>query len=171
MSSASCGGGRGIYSHVDGDLPPAARTNVPARPVAHWNDPDRHSCNLEAGAAGSLGGSLEPRGYFSASERSSVPLDTRHSQSQQAERAPGSLTDTRILHVNIRGLRSHLAELCAVIRWRAPPPDTICVNESFLDSAVEEVEIKGFDLVGATTETTGNVVALLFSQGPQLLTT
>ena len=42
-----------------------------------------------------------------------------------------SLQTTLIMHVNIRGLKSHMAELCAVVRLRDPKPDIICINETF----------------------------------------
>ena len=112
------GGGRGIYSQVDGDFPVAlssARTSVPARAVAHW-------CH-------------------------SVPPDRR---SVLAEAAPASSIqpDTCIMHVNIQGLLSHLAELTAYIRMCTASPDIVCINETFLDVSVEEVDLEGFVVVG-----------------------
>ena len=52
------------------------------------------------------------------------------------------------MHVNIQGWRSHVTELCAVIRLSATPPDIICVNETFLDDGVEHIELEGFDVIG-----------------------
>ena len=56
--------------------------------------------------------------------------------------------NTTIMHINIQGLRSHLAELSAVIRLHCEPPDIVCVNETFLDDGVEQIELEGFDVVG-----------------------
>ena len=58
------------------------------------------------------------------------------------------LADTNILHINIQGLRSHRAELCAALRIEKPTPDIVCINESFLDEGTEELEIEGYRLVG-----------------------
>ena len=52
------------------------------------------------------------------------------------------------MHVNIHGLRSHLAELSAVIRLASAPPDIVCINETFLDDGVKEVELEGYNVVG-----------------------
>jgi exonuclease III len=52
------------------------------------------------------------------------------------------------MHVNIQGLRSHLAELCAIIRLSSTPIDIVCVNETFLDDGVEHIELEGFKAVG-----------------------
>ena len=41
-----------------------------------------------------------------------------------------------ILHVNIRGLRSHLAELSAVLRLTDVSYDIIYINEILLDTNV-----------------------------------
>ena len=59
----------------------------------------------------------------------------------------GLSTDTCIMHVNIQGLLSHLAELSAFIRLSKSPPDVVCVNETFLDSSVEDVLLEGFIVV------------------------
>ena len=60
----------------------------------------------------------------------------------------GLAPDTCIMHVNIQGLLSHLAELHAFTKLRRSPPDIVCVNETFLDSSVEAVELDGFFVVG-----------------------
>ena len=56
--------------------------------------------------------------------------------------------NTSIMQVNIQGLRSHLAELCAVMRLCVAPPDIICVNETFLDDGVEIIEPEGYEIIG-----------------------
>ena len=55
---------------------------------------------------------------------------------------------TNIMHVNIQGLRSHLAELCAVVRLSSAPPDIICINETFLDDGVKNIEVEGYEIIG-----------------------
>ena len=74
----------------------------------------------------------------------------RRGTSRNETRAPnvGALPDTCIMHVNIQGLRSHVDELCAVVRLSATPPDIVRVNETFLDDGVEQIELEGFDVVG-----------------------
>jgi exonuclease III len=67
------------------------------------------------------------------------------------------LLDTVVLHINVQGLRSHLAELSAVIRLSASPPDIICVNETFLDEGVEEVALEGYSVAGRRDRSFGGV--------------
>lgn len=117
------GGGRGIYERVDGDLPVALAARSPAGPFDS-ND----------GFAGA------------AVDRNE---DGRTDAPEHAvAHACDVIADTCIMHVNIQGLRSHLIELCAVIRLCATPPDIICVNETFLDESVENIELEGFEVVG-----------------------
>jgi hypothetical protein len=52
-----------------------------------------------------------------------------------------------IWHVNIQGLVSHLAELLARVRVAKARPNIICVSETFLDCATEEVDLEGYRLV------------------------
>ena len=129
----SCGGGRGIYRLLHGDLPEAARADVPAQAVAHRS--------TSVTASHSSAARPEP----------AVQLDVAN------EFVPGAefhvcygdtFQDTCIMHVNIRGLLSHLAELSAFVRLCAAPPDIICVNETFLDVSIEEVNLEGFVVVG-----------------------
>jgi hypothetical protein len=41
-----------------------------------------------------------------------------------------------------------MAELCAVIRIMTAAPDVVCVNETFLDKGVEDVQLEGYLVVG-----------------------
>ena len=67
----------------------------------------------------------------------------------------GILPDTAILHVNIRGLRSHLAELSAVLRLSDVSYDIICINETFLDTNVC-IQLEGFTIVGRRDRSYGD---------------
>ena len=49
-----------------------------------------------------------------------------------------------VWHINIQGLRSHVAELVARLRMSEQPPQVICLNETFLDQSVGEVELEGY---------------------------
>jgi hypothetical protein len=49
-----------------------------------------------------------------------------------------------------------VAELSAVIRLGATPPDIICINETFLDDGVENIELEGFDVVGRRDRSYGD---------------
>ena len=53
----------------------------------------------------------------------------------------------RVLHVNIRGWMSHVAELVARLRRMKEKPDLICVNETFLDRTLEYLTLEGYTLV------------------------
>ena len=121
------GGGRGIYCNVDGDFPLAA---LPDTQAAARNGYENRSSSPTA-----LGG---------------TKLSCLDAQSERRQSCPsvGELTDTCIMHVNIQGLRSHMAELTAVIRLSRTCPDIVCVNETFLDDAVGEAELEGFSVVG-----------------------
>jgi hypothetical protein len=67
-----------------------------------------------------------------------------------------ALLDTCIIHVNIQGLRSHLAELCSVVRLSTIRVDIICVNETFLDEGAGNIELEGFIIVGRRDRNYGN---------------
>jgi hypothetical protein len=62
--------------------------------------------------------------------------------------ADGSHHDISVMHVNIQGFLSHLAELCAYIRLCVTPPDIVCVNETFLDTSVETIELEDYEIIG-----------------------
>ena len=61
----------------------------------------------------------------------------------------------KILHVNIRGWVNHAAELAARITLMDRKPDPVCINETFLDTAVRNIELEGFDLVARRDRDTG----------------
>ena len=69
-----------------------------------------------------------------------------HSNGQIESTWSGS--NFNLLHPNIRGWTSHVAELTATIRSMKRKPDMVCVNETFLNKAVEDVNLEGFTLVG-----------------------
>ena len=86
----------------------------------------------------------------SVASRPAVPIAEAKSQSE-------GLLDTVVLHINIQGIRSHLAELSAVIRLIASPPEIICVNETFLDEGVEDIVLAGYSVVGRRDRSFGGV--------------
>jgi hypothetical protein len=53
-----------------------------------------------------------------------------------------------VLHVNIRGFISHCSELVARLRTMRVRPTIICLNETFLDCSVGEVELEGYSMIG-----------------------
>ena len=52
------------------------------------------------------------------------------------------------MQCNIRGWASHSADLVATIRLTKNPPIMVCVNETFLNKAVEDVSLEGYALLG-----------------------
>ena len=52
-----------------------------------------------------------------------------------------------ILHVNIRGWVTHHTELAARVRLMTVKPAVICVNETFLTKAVQNVKLEGYEIV------------------------
>jgi len=52
-----------------------------------------------------------------------------------------------VWHVNIQGLRSHAAELVARLRTSETSPHVICLNETFLDQSIGNVEIENYVLI------------------------
>ena len=111
-----------------GDTPDGSRATDACRP------------NGRGGARGkydNVDGDLPGAAEYLRAARTDVPAQ-----------AVDAFPDTCIMHVNIQGLRSHLAELSAVIRLSASTPDIVCINETFLDYGVEEIDLEGFDVVG-----------------------
>ncbi len=53
-----------------------------------------------------------------------------------------------IMHCNIRGWISHNAELAAVVRRLDRKPLLACLNETFLDKAVQQISLEGYSLIG-----------------------
>ena len=65
-----------------------------------------------------------------------------------------------ILHVDIQGLRSHKAELEARLLLMPSRPHIVCVNETFLDQAVEFITLAGYTVACRLDRRgAGNVVA------------
>ena len=52
-----------------------------------------------------------------------------------------------IWHVNIQGLRSHVADLVGRIRLATNTPHLLCLNETFLDQSIGDVAVEGYDVV------------------------
>ena len=115
--------------------------------------------NISLGGGGGRGGYRGVDGDLPFASRSSCWDErgrTRHrgprsreAKQRRQELAPGlfEANDFHILFYNIRGLTSHLAELAAVIRTSQPSPSLICLNETFLDKARENVDLEGFELI------------------------
>ena len=61
----------------------------------------------------------------------------------------------RMLHVSIRGLISHVAELAARIRQMEDRPDLICVNETFLDRTIAHITLEGYALIARLDRSDG----------------
>ena len=160
------GGGRGRYIHVDGDLPLALSSRGCANVGGPFDlcqdanvDPSAAALALASGPsaattrASALASAPSAAAPALASLRSARDLtdfnrDRGSGISSAQARSFQELPDTNILHVNIQGLRSHMAELCAVIRVETAAPDIVCVNETFLDDGVEEVQLEGYIVVG-----------------------
>ena len=134
--ASDAGGGRGTYDSLDGDLPVTLRL---AGPLARTK---RSSLPPGLDSVGASGG----RGIYRGVD-GDLPVAVRTGGSRDV-RVTGRLADTGIMHVNIQGLRSHLAELSAVIRLSATLPDIVCVNETFLDDGIEEIQPEAFEVVG-----------------------
>ncbi len=49
-----------------------------------------------------------------------------------------------VMHVNIRGLLGKLAELSARIRLMPVKPQVVCINETWLDQAAQDVPLEGY---------------------------
>ena len=52
-----------------------------------------------------------------------------------------------VMHVNIRGFLTHIAETTAMIRNLPKKPSLVVLNETFLTKAVEDVQIEGYVLL------------------------
>ena len=90
------------------------------------------------GEAANPGPRLRRRGPRSAEARARRAL--RHS-------SPFGEEEIRILHANVRGVRSKRFELEATIQLLDPKPEIVCLNETFLDKSVEEFVLQGFQCV------------------------
>ena len=52
-----------------------------------------------------------------------------------------------MLHLNLRGYLSHIAETTALLRAMEKKPFLVCLNETFLSKAVENVELEGYQVL------------------------
>ena len=107
---------------------------------------------------------LHRRGKRSAEARDTRRARKVHHDASKADHAPGDAMEVTgeshepndgqeiqrmlvVWHVNIQGLRSSVAELVARIRLASKPPMILCLNETFLNQSIGEVEVEGFDLI------------------------
>ena len=80
-------------------------------------------------------------------DRRSRRADVANSNETTEERHTWQDMKFRVLHVNIRGWVSHVAELAARLRRMKEKPNLICVNETFLDRTLEHRTLEGYTLV------------------------
>ena len=80
-------------------------------------------------------------------DRRSRRADVANSNETTEERHTWQDMKFRVLHVNIRGWVSHVAELAARLRRMKEKPNLICVNETFLDRTLEHLTLEGYTLV------------------------
>ena len=85
----------------------------------------------------------------------SLPMPTSVSYNGLASR-PCSLNDISVLHVNIRGWRSHCDELSAYLNLLEQKPKLVAMNESFLHRSVL-VALLGHVLVGRRDQDSSQV--------------
>ena len=52
-----------------------------------------------------------------------------------------------VLHLNVQGFISHCTELTTRLRQLERIPDLVCLNETFLNKSVKEVQLEGFVLI------------------------
>ncbi len=52
-----------------------------------------------------------------------------------------------MLHMNLRGYLSHIAEVTALLRGMASKPFLVTLNETFLTKAIGHVELEGYELL------------------------
>ena len=53
-----------------------------------------------------------------------------------------------IMHINVRGWLSHIAEVTALLRSTSKKPMLLCFNETFLNKSIEHICVEGYSLVG-----------------------
>jgi hypothetical protein len=171
----SCGGGRGIYCHVDGDLPVAARLADGSHATAVGGGGGRGvdarmdgGLPVASGIAWSCGGGFDSfqevhtdarlragKNAANASGRKVVSRPSKSSSVKGINSKSQQGVELDILHINIQGFLSHAAELVAYIRLLRRPPMIICVNESFLDKSVKDVELEGYEVSARRDRTDG----------------
>ena len=52
-----------------------------------------------------------------------------------------------MLHLNLRGYLSHIAETTALLRGMEVKPFLVSLNETFLSKAIEHVELEGYQVL------------------------
>ena len=65
-------------------------------------------------------------------------------QESQVENCENGLL---MLHLNLRGYLSHIAETTAILRGMEQKPFLVTLNETFLNKAIEHVELEGYQLL------------------------
>ena len=115
---------------------------------------------IRIGEASNPGPRFRRRGPRSALATERRAATIRRSQGQSQD--PGldginywSDAKFRILLVNIRGWTSHAAELTARIRRMDQKPDFICVNETFLNQAIEHIRLEGYSVIARRNRSDG----------------
>lgn len=93
-----------------------------------------------------------PRSFDAVLLRSRLASHTHTSPQGDGRRysrptSPFELAGFTILHVNVRGFISHQHELQASIRLMQPRPNIICMNETFLNQSVQQINLEGYVLV------------------------
>ena len=74
-------------------------------------------------------------------ESSSLALVTFESLQECRE------TCLEMLHLNLRGYISHIAEVTALLREMRRKPFIVTLNETFLSKAIENVELEGYQVL------------------------
>ena len=59
----------------------------------------------------------------------------------------GCETGLKMLHLNLRGYLSHIAETTALLRSMEEKPFLVSLNETFLSKAIEHVELEGYQVL------------------------
>ena len=102
---------------------------------------------MRIGEAANPGSRLRRRGPRSLEARSA-----RRSRGEPATEFQESLIEScehglKMLHVNVRGYFSHIAETTALLRGTKEQPFRVTLNETFLSKAIEHVELEGYQLL------------------------
>jgi len=93
--------------------------------------------SLEADAA-------RRRNYFRKETVVSRRCEDSQDAQEETKAKPFHPEHLCVWHINIQGLRSHVAELAARLRMREQTPHVLCYNETFLEESVEDVQIESY---------------------------
>ena len=85
-----------------------------------------------------------PRSFDSRSARRSRGGPAREIQEGIAESREKCL---KMLHLNLRGYLSHIAETTALLRSMEEKRFLVALNDTFLSKAIENVELEGYQLL------------------------